>query len=144
MLRLVPPKPSEVPCPSVSQASCNRSSTLFVLASNKCHERTGPGETWHNSAARKSGFKKNFGKRPAWCPRQGHSRFHAVPAKHHREYIFRSPCRPSKQPQGYLHNLESDWAPLCSIFFFVTYSLDSWPMTMTYAPSPPSVLKAYI
>ncbi len=70
MLRLVPAKPSEVPCPSVLQASCNRSSTLFVLALNKCHEgRTGAGElfswacidgnmTWHNSAGRKSGGAK--------------------------------------------------------------------------------------
>lgn len=144
MLRLVPPKPSEVPCPSVSQASCNRSSTLFVLASNKCHERTGPGETWHNSAGRKSGVRKNFGKRPAWCPGQGHSRFHAVPAKLHREYIFRSPCRPSKQPQGYLHNLEQ--TGLCYALFSSSWltllTLDL--MTMTYAPSPPSVLKAYI
>ena len=52
--------------------------------------------------------EKNFGKRPAWCPRQGHSRFHAVPAEHHYvQYTF-SGARVvrSKQPKGFLHNLE--------------------------------------
>ena len=143
MLRLVPAKPSKVPCPSVSQASCNRSSTLFVLALNKCHEgRTGAGElfswacidgnmTWHNSAGRKSGGAK----RTSENGRLG------VPDKvilGSMQFLLNTTMSTfsgarvvrSKQPKGYLHNLEQTVLgyALFSSSWLTLLTLDLWPM----------------